>query len=50
MNIISCLRVSTAGQTIENQQQATAAAGWKVERKFTDEATSGTTNAYSRDG
>lgn len=50
MSTISYLRVSTAGQTVENQRQAIAAAGWKIEREFTDEAMSGTTAADGRDG
>lgn len=50
MNVISYLRVSTAAQTVENQRQAIAAAGYTVEKEFTDEATSGTTVADSRIG
>lgn len=50
MSIISYLRVSTAGQTVENQRQAIAAAGYEVEREFADQATSGTTAADSRGG
>ncbi|AFQ49455.1 recombinase family protein [Burkholderia cepacia] len=50
MSIISYLRVSTAEQTVENQRRAITIAGWKVEREFADEATSGTTAADSRDG
>ena len=50
MSIISYLRVSTAGQTVENQRQAISAAGFKVGKEFADEATSGTTAADSRDG
>jgi DNA invertase Pin-like site-specific DNA recombinase len=50
MSIISYLRVSTAGQTVENQRQAITAAGFKVGKEFADEATSGTTVADSRDG
>jgi hypothetical protein len=50
MSIISYLRVSTAGQTVENQRQAIAAAGYEVEREFADQATSGTTAADSRSG
>lgn len=47
---ISYLRVSTAGQTVENQRQAIAAAGYKVDREFADAATSGSTAADSRSG
>ncbi|MFP3246716.1 MAG: recombinase family protein, partial [Paraburkholderia sp.] len=47
---ISYLRVSTAGQTVENQRQAITAAGFKVAKEFADEATSGTIAADSRDG
>jgi DNA invertase Pin-like site-specific DNA recombinase len=50
MSIISYLRVSTAGQTVENQRQAIVAAGYEVEREFADQATSGTTAADSRSG
>lgn len=50
MGIISYLRVSTAGQTVENQRQAITAAGFKVGKEFADQATSGTTAADSRDG
>ena len=50
MSIISYLRVSTAGQTVENQRQAISAAGFKVGKEFADEATSGTTAADTRDG
>ncbi|MEK2603337.1 recombinase family protein [Burkholderia arboris] len=50
MSIISYLRVSTAGQTVENQRQAIVAAGWTIEKEFRDEATSGTTTADSRPG
>lgn len=50
MSIISYLRVSTAGQTVENQRQAIAAAGLKTGREFIDAATSGTTAADSREG
>jgi len=50
MSVISYLRVSTAGQTVENQRQAIAAAGYEVEREFADQATSGTTAADSRSG
>jgi putative DNA-invertase from lambdoid prophage Rac len=50
MSIISYLRVSTTGQTVENQRQAIIAAGFKVGKEFADEATSGTTAADSRDG
>lgn len=50
MSIISYLRVSTAGQTVENQRQAIAAAGLNVEREFADEAVSGTTAADTRSG
>jgi putative DNA-invertase from lambdoid prophage Rac len=50
MSVISYLRVSTAGQTVENQRQAIAAAGWAIEKEFADEATSGTTAADSRSG
>ncbi|MBN3803189.1 recombinase family protein [Paraburkholderia sp. Ac-20336] len=42
--------MSTAGQTVENQRQAIAAAGYKVEKEFADAATSGTTAADSRSG
>jgi DNA invertase Pin-like site-specific DNA recombinase len=48
--VISYLRVSTAGQTVENQRQAIAAAGYEVEKEFADEATSGTVAADSRSG
>jgi DNA invertase Pin-like site-specific DNA recombinase len=48
--MISYLRVSTAGQTVENQRQAIAAAGYEVEKEFADKATSGTTAADSRNG
>jgi putative DNA-invertase from lambdoid prophage Rac len=50
MSVIAYLRVSTAGQTVENQRQAIATAGYEVEREFADEATSGTTAADSRPG
>lgn len=50
MSMISYLRVSTAGQTVENQRQAIASAGYEIDREFTDEATSGTTPADSRRG
>lgn len=50
MSAISYLRVSTSDQTVENQRQAIATAGWKIEKEFADEATSGTTAADSRDG
>ncbi|MBN3802171.1 recombinase family protein [Paraburkholderia sp. Ac-20336] len=41
MNVIVYLRVSTAAQTVENQRQAIAAAGYRVEKEFADAATSG---------
>lgn len=47
---ISYLRVSTSGQTVENQRQAIAASGYKVDREFADAATSGSTAADSRSG
>jgi putative DNA-invertase from lambdoid prophage Rac len=50
MSIISYLRVSTVGQTVENQRQAIAAVGYDVEKEFADEATSGATAADSRHG
>jgi putative DNA-invertase from lambdoid prophage Rac len=50
MSIISYLCVSIAGQTVENQRQAIAAAGYEVEKEFADNATSGTTAADSRSG
>jgi putative DNA-invertase from lambdoid prophage Rac len=50
MSAISYLRVSTAEQTVENQRQAIAAAGWHIDKEFADEATSGTTAADSRNG
>jgi len=50
MSVISYLRVSTAGQTVENQRQAIAAAGHQVNKEFADEATSGATAADSRSG
>lgn len=50
MSIISYLRVSTAGQTVENQRRAIVAAGWTIEKEYRDEATSGTTTADSRPG
>jgi putative DNA-invertase from lambdoid prophage Rac len=50
MSVIAYLRVSTAGQTVENQRQAIATAGYEVEKEFADEATSGTTAADSRSG
>ncbi|WP_207004948.1 recombinase family protein [Trinickia mobilis] len=50
MSIISYLHVSTAEQTVENQRQAITAAGWRVDKEFADEPTSGTTTAGSRDG
>jgi putative DNA-invertase from lambdoid prophage Rac len=50
MSVISYLRVSTAGQTVENQRQAIAAAGYQVEKEFADKATSGTTTADTRSG
>jgi putative DNA-invertase from lambdoid prophage Rac len=50
MSIISYLRVSTAGQTVENQRHAISAAGLKIDKEFADAATSGTTAAESREG
>lgn len=50
MSIISYLRVSTAGQTVENQRQAIATAGYEIDREFADAATSGATAADSRSG
>ncbi|PLZ00062.1 hypothetical protein CY652_22990 [Burkholderia sp. WAC0059] len=50
MSIISYLRVSTAGQTVENQRQAIAGAGYEAEKEFADEAVSGTTAADARSG
>lgn len=50
MSMISYLRVSTAGQTVENQRQAIATAGYEIDREFLDAATSGTTAADSRSG
>lgn len=50
MSIISYLRVSTNGQTVQNQRQAIDTAGWQVNKEFVDEAVSGTTNAESRIG
>jgi DNA invertase Pin-like site-specific DNA recombinase len=50
MSIISYLRVSTAGQTVENQRQAITTAGYTVEKEFVDAATSGSTAADSRSG
>lgn len=49
-NIISYLRVSTTDQTVQNQRQAILAAGWVVDKEFTDEAVSGTTDAMQRPG
>jgi putative DNA-invertase from lambdoid prophage Rac len=49
-SLISYLRVSTSGQTVENQRQAIVAAGYEVEKEFADKATSGTTAADSRSG
>jgi DNA invertase Pin-like site-specific DNA recombinase len=50
MSIISYLRVSTNEQTVQNQRQAISAAGWKINKEFTDAAVSGTTSADSRAG
>lgn len=50
MSTISYLRVSTAQQTVANQRQAIAGAGWSIDEEFTDEAVSGTTAADSRPG
>nr|WP_057924744.1 recombinase family protein [Burkholderia ambifaria] len=50
MSVVAYLRVSTAAQSVENQRQAIAAAGYIVEKEFADEATSGTTAADSRSG
>jgi len=49
-NAIAYLRVSTEDQTIENQRAAIAAAGFKIEREFSDEAVSGTTKGEDRPG
>jgi len=49
-SIISYLRVSTSDQTVQNQRQAIAAAGWQVTKEFADNAVSGTTAADSRTG
>lgn len=50
MSFISYLRVSTAGQTVENQRRAIAVSGYEIEKEFTDHATSGATSASSRTG
>jgi len=50
MSNISYLRVSTAQQTVANQRQAIASAGWSIDDEYTDEAVSGTTAADSRPG
>ena len=50
MSVISYVRVSSSGQTIQNQRQAIASEGWKIEREFADEAVSGTTAANTRKG
>jgi DNA invertase Pin-like site-specific DNA recombinase len=49
-NIICYLRVSTADQTVQNQRQAIATAGWKIFKEFTDEATGGLSEATTRPG
>ncbi|NMM28827.1 MAG: recombinase family protein [Glaciimonas sp.] len=50
MSNISYLRVSTTQQTVANQRQAIASAGWSIDDEYTDEAVSGTTAADSRPG
>lgn len=49
MSIIAYTRVSTDDQTTENQQQQIAGR-FNVDKWFSDEATSGTTAAQSREG
>ena len=49
MSIIGYVRVSTDDQTTANQQQQIAER-YNVDKWFTDEATSGTTAAQSREG
>lgn len=49
MAIIGYVRVSTDDQTTENQKQQIAER-YNVDKWFTDEATSGTTSAMSREG
>lgn len=49
-NSIAYLRVSTTDQTVQNQRQAIAVAGWTLTKEFVDEATSGTVAAESRPG
>jgi len=50
MAAISYLRVSTTEQTVENQRRAITSAGWRIDKEYADEATSGTTAATSRAG
>lgn len=50
MTVMTYLRGSITEQTVENQRQAIAAAGWKIAKEFADEAMSGTTTADSHEG
>ncbi len=50
MSIIGYVRVSTNEQTIENQKQQIAEAGYKVAKWFTDEGVSGGVKASDRRG
>lgn len=49
-SIIGYVRVSTNEQTVENQKQQIADAGYQVSKWYTDEATSGSVKAAERKG
>lgn len=49
-SIIGYVRVSTNEQTVENQKQQIAEAGYQVSKWYTDEATSGSVKAAERKG
>ena len=49
-SIIGYVRVSTNEQTVENQKQQIADAGYQVSRWYCDEATSGSVKAAERKG
>lgn len=49
-SIIGYVRVSTNEQTVENQKQQIAEAGYQVSKWYCDEATSGSVRAAEREG
>ncbi|STU71538.1 resolvase domain-containing protein [Klebsiella pneumoniae] len=49
-SIIGYVRVSTNEQTVENQKQQIADAGYQVSKWYCDEATSGSVKAAERKG